>query len=315
MDDDLKHDPLTQYKDENLFDDEQTAIETDTFEVRSAEESAMNTDNDVAQEATEMTAITHEETVAEAQLEAEAAIIDDAVDRKHKNRESTSEKAKKASETRILKGESTTADPVSQKALDPLRLRGKKYRAKVGLVDKNRVYTLAEAMELVKETSTSTFDAAVEMHCKVKGDAVRGTVTLPSGSGKTKKVAIADDETLEKIAAGVYDFDVLLATPAQMPKLAKFAKALGPKGLMPSPKAGTVTDDLERVSAEIGGGRIEYRADKNSVVHVSIGRVSFAADKLAENFQAMENALSNAKLQSISVASTMGPGIRVALTK
>ena len=315
MDDDLKHDPLTQYKDENLFDAEQAAIETDTFEVRSAEESAMNTDNDVASEATEMTAVTHEETVAEERLEKEAAIVDDALDRKHKNRESTSEKAKKASTTRILKGESTTADPVSQKALYPLRLRGKKYRAVIGLVDANRVYGVLEAMELVKQTSTSTFDASVEMHCKVKGDAVRGTVTLPNGSGKTKKVGIANDETLEQIANGVYDFDVLLATPAQMPKLAKYAKALGPKGLMPSPKAGTVTDDLERVAAEIGGGRIEYRADKNGVVHANIGRVSFEAAKLEENFLALEAALSNAKLQSISVASTMGPGVKVALTK
>jgi large subunit ribosomal protein L1 len=311
MDDDLKHDPLDQNQDENVLMEEMIEQETGTAEVRAAEDSAMNSDNETAMEATEATSV---EGATSEELEAEMALVDDAVERKHKNRESTSEKAKKStrqstSEKAILSQEE------KKRQLDPLRLRGKKYRAVVAEIDKSKVYPIEEALELVKKTSTSTFDSAVEMHIKVKGEAVRGTVVLPSGSGKSKKVAVANDETIEAIAAGKLDFDVLLATPAQMPKLAKHAKLLGPKGLMPSPKAGTVTDDIEKATQEISGGRIEYRADKTGVVHVSIGRVSFTVEQLVLNFQAIEQALANNKMQSASLASTMGPGVKVALTK
>jgi large subunit ribosomal protein L1 len=149
----------------------------------------------------------------------------------------------------------------------------------------------------------------------VKGEAVRGTVVLPHGTGKTKKVAVADEETIEAIAAGKLDFDVLLATPAQMPKLAKYAKLLGPKGLMPSPKAGTVTDDIEKVKGEISGGRVEYRADKTGVIHLGIGRLSFTTAQLVENFQTIETALGNTKVVTVSLAPTMGPGLKVQFAK
>ncbi|HSI21045.1 MAG TPA: 50S ribosomal protein L1 [Verrucomicrobiae bacterium] len=181
--------------------------------------------------------------------------------------------------------------------------------------EKNKVYSLEEGVALVKELSFSKFDGAVEAHIKVKGDAVRGTVVLPHGTGKTKKVAVADDATIEAIAAGKLDFDVLLATPAQMPKLAKFAKVLGPKGLMPSPKAGTVTDDIEKVKNEISGGRVEYRADKTGVIHLSIGRLSFKDEQLVENFRTIEAALGSAKVVTVSLAPTMGPGIKVQFGK
>jgi large subunit ribosomal protein L1 len=222
-------------------------------------------------------------------------------------------KAKKAAADRVAHGK--TAEPLPTKVLDPLRLRGKKYKAVAGKVDKKKLYPIEEALSLVQEVSLSSFDGAVEVHIKVKGEGVRGTVVLPHGSGKTKKVAIADDDTIEAIAAGKLDFDVLLATPAQMPKLAKYAKVLGPKGLMPSPKAGTVTEDIEKVKEEIGGGRVEYRADKNGVIHLSIGRISFATEKLLENYRALETVLLSAKVQAISLAPTMGPGVRVQLAK
>jgi large subunit ribosomal protein L1 len=280
------HDPLEQNLDENTAVDLVTEMITDTGETRPAEESAMNTDTEIA-------------------LEATAAVAP------KKNRESTSEKAKKAAAARVEKG--LTAQPLSVKKRDPLAGRGKKYRALAGKVDATKLYPVQEALALVKDLSTSTFDGAVEVHMKVKGDAVRGTVVLPHGTGKTKKVAVADDDTIEAIAAGKLDFDVLLATPAQMPKLAKYAKLLGPKGLMPSPKAGTVTDDIEKVRSEIGGGRVEYRADKTGVIHLAIGRVSFSTEKLVENFQVFEAALAGSKLVSCSLAPTMGPGVRVQL--
>lgn len=282
------HDPLAQNLEENTAADMMLEHIVDADEVTPAEESAINTDTETALEATEKAA-------------------------PKKGRESTSEKAKKAAAARIAAGKS--AEPVATKQLDPLRLRGKKYRVVAGKVDKKKLYPVEEAIVLVKEVSTSSFDGALEAHIHVKGDAVRGTVTLPHGSGKTRKVAVADDETLEAIAAGKLNFDVLLATPAQMPKLAKFAKVLGPKGLMPSPKAGTVTDDIEKVRDEIGGGRVEYRADKTGVIHLSIGRLSFTNEQLLENFRALEHALTSAKVLGISLAPTMGPGVKVELSK
>ncbi|MBU6389531.1 hypothetical protein KGQ71_03375, partial [Patescibacteria group bacterium] len=257
-DDTQLHDPLDQNADEqNDLITEEIEKTTDTAEVEPAEEAAVNIDTEVAEEATAQTAVSDTDEV-DPELEKEADLVDKAVERKHKTRESTSEKAKRAALERTKKGQS--AEPVSAQVLDPLRLRGKKYRAKVALVDKNKAYAIEEAVTLVQQLSFSTFDGAVEAHFKVKADTARGTVTLPHGTGKTRKVAVADDETIEAIANGKLDFDVLLATPAQMPKLAKYAKLLGPKGLMPSPKAGTVTDDIEKVSSEISGGRIEYRA-------------------------------------------------------
>jgi large subunit ribosomal protein L1 len=309
-DEDNKHDPMDQNLDENDATNEMTEEITGTEEVRDAEDSALNTDNDTAMEASESSAPDMDPAV-----EAEFNEAEEAFEKKHKNRESTSEKAKKAAAERVLKGESQTGAPVSVKKLDPLRLRGKKYRASFALIEKDRQYSLEEAIELVKKTAYASFDGAVELHAKVKGDSVRGTLSLPGGTGKSRKVAVADEETIEAIAAGKLDFDVLLATPAQMPKLAKFAKVLGPKGLMPSPKAGTVTEDIEKVKAEIGGGRVEYRADKTGVVHLSIGRVSFATEKLVENFKAIEQALFQAKIVSASLSSTMGPGVKVVIAK
>lgn len=291
------HDPLDQNLEENTAEAMIAEAIADADEVAPAEESAMNIDNETALEADAAMAPKEAEEVEEAP--------------KKKGRESTSEKAKKAAAARVAKGQS--AAPVSSKALDPLRLRGKKYKAVASKVDKNTSYPLEEAIELVKILSTSSFVGALEAHIKIKGEGVRGVVTLPSGTGKTKKVAVADDATLEKLAAGKIDFDVLLATPAQMPKLAKFAKVLGPKGLMPSPKAGTVTEDIEKVTAEISGGRVEYRADKTGVIHLSIGRLSFTTEQLAENYQALMQALASTKVLTVSLAPTMGPGIKVQL--
>lgn len=299
------HDALGQNLEENEAAAEILEEIVGDDEVQSAEEAAINIDTEVAQEATNKT----QETAEEEALEAELAAIEP--EKKHKNRESTSEKAKKAATKRVEKG--LSAQPSKQ--LDPLRLRGKKYREVVKLIEAGKEYAIEEAVELVKKTSITKFDAAIELHAKVKGESVRGTIVLPGGTGKTKKVAVADDDTIEKIAAGKLDFDVLLATPAQMPKLAKHAKVLGPKGLMPSPKAGTVTEDIEKVREEISGGRIEYRADKNGVIHMSIGRVSFKSEKLVENFKTMEPLLLAAKVSSISLASTMGPGVKVIITK
>lgn len=264
------------------------------------------------EETKEEVAETEEVKVAEEKA-TEEVVAEEGADQKHKNRESTSEKAKKSMATRGEKG--LTKEGKVERVLDPLRKRGKKYREVFAKIDRSKTYSIEEAVALVKETSTSKFDSAIELHVKVKADGARGNIILPNGNGKTKKVAVADDATIEQISLGKIDFDVLLATPAQMPKLAKFAKVLGPKGLMPSPKAGTVTDDVEKAIQEISGGRIEYRADKNKVVHLSIGKASFNDEKIVENYRAIEAILIGYKIATISLASTMGPSVRVALTK
>lgn len=298
-DDELKaHDPLLDQEDENALEDIEVEQVTQTGEVLSPEEAAMHTDTETALEAD----LDNEPTIEEEKKQ-------DA-DRKHKNRESTSEKAKKSTKQSTSE-KAKLAEEEHKKQFDPLRLRGKKYRTKASELDRNISYPLAEAIELVKKASYSKFDGAVEMHIKIKGEGTRGTVVLPHGNGKSRKVAVATDEVLEEIAAGKMNFDVLLATPAQMPKLAKFAKVLGPKGLMPSPKAGTVTEDIDKVKDEISGGRVEYRADKNGVVHLSVGKISFKNEQLEENIKAIQQVLISAKILGISLAPTMGPGVRV----
>jgi large subunit ribosomal protein L1 len=315
MADPTLHDPTDTYVDENDVQREEFEAGAEIQEMAAPEERAMEVGNDTAREATANTSETDAEELVEEEAKAlDQEMVAEEVATKHKNRESTAEKAKRSTRQSTAEKAKVSED-ARKKALDPLRLRGKRYRDAVAKIDRLKVYSIEEAIAAVKETNLARFDAAIELHVKVKNDAVRGVVVLPHGSGKTRNVVLATDDVLEEIAAGKMNFEVLIATPAMMPKLAKFAKVLGPKGLMPSPKAGTVTDNPEAVMAEISGGRIEYRADKGNVVHLSIGRVSFTDLQLLENFRVLEAALAAAKMQSVSLASTMGPGVRVAVSK
>jgi len=208
-------------------------------------------------------------------------------------------------------------------------------------VDKNKVYSLKEASTLVKEINTTKFDSSVDLHVRLGVDPkkadqqVRGTVTLPHGTGKTKKVLVlctpdkeaaakeagADyvglDEYITKIEGGWTDIDVIIATPQVMPKIGKLGKVLGPRNLMPNPKTGTVTVDVAAAVNEVKGGKIAFKVDKAGIVHASIGRVSFSADKIAENSAELVNALIKIKpsaakgtyVKGVSMASTMSPGI------
>ncbi|HPF43529.1 MAG TPA: 50S ribosomal protein L1 [Syntrophomonadaceae bacterium] len=221
--------------------------------------------------------------------------------------------------------------------------RSKAYKGAATRIDRTKLYDPAEALSLIKEISTAKFDETVEVHVKLGVDPrhadqqVRGTVSLPHGTGKTRKVLVfakgekvkeaeaagADivggEELVEKIQGGWFDFDIAVATPDMMGVVGKLGKILGPRGLMPNPKAGTVTFDIERTINELKAGRIEYRVDKNSIVHAPIGRVSFDIEKLQENLNAFAGALIKAKpaaakgtyMRSVSVCSTMSPGIRI----
>jgi len=220
---------------------------------------------------------------------------------------------------------------------------GKKYEDALKLIDKNKLYDAADAIDLVKKTSTAKFDETIEVHVRLGVDPrhadqqVRGTVVLPHGTGKTRRVLVfakgekakeaeaagADfvgaEELAAKIEGGWLDFDVAIATPDMMGVVGKLGRILGPRGLMPNPKVGTVTFELAQAIKEVKAGKIEFRVDKTSIVHVPVGKASFDAAKLLENFQTFMEALIKAKpaaakgqyLKSVTIASTMGPGIKV----
>lgn len=222
--------------------------------------------------------------------------------------------------------------------------RGKKYQESAKLVDRTKLYDYKEAIEVLQQTAKAKFDESVEVHVKLGVDPrhadqqVRGVVVLPHGTGKTLKVLVfaKGDKAKEAEAAGAdfvgaeelvtkiqsenwFDYDVVVATPDMMGVVGRLGKVLGPKGLMPNPKSGTVTFDVEKAIKEIKAGKVEYRLDKTAIIHVSIGKVSFGTEKIADNFKTLMEAIIKAKpaaakgtyLKSVVISSTMGPGIKV----
>ena len=222
--------------------------------------------------------------------------------------------------------------------------RGKNYKAAVASYDKAALHEVPEAMKIAVETSKAKFDETIEVHIRLGVDGrhadqqVRGAIVLPHGTGKTKKVLVfakgpkaaeaeaagADYVGAEELAQKIqtenwFDFDVVVATPDMMGVVGRLGKVLGPKGLMPNPKSGTVTMDVEKALAEIKAGKVEYRLDKTNIIHTPIGKASFGPEKLTENFNALLEAVVKAKpaaakgqyLKSVTVAATMGPGVKV----
>lgn len=221
--------------------------------------------------------------------------------------------------------------------------KGKKYIEALKLVDRSKAYGIDEAIELVKKTDFAKFDATVEVAFRLGVDPkkadqqIRGAVVLPNGTGKTQRVLVfakgekakeaeaagadyvGDAEFINKINQGWFDFDVVVATPDMMGEVGKLGRTLGPKGLMPNPKTGTVTFDVEKAVNEIKAGKVEYRLDKAGIIHVPIGKVSFEDAKLQENFATIFDTVLKAKpsaakgtyMKSVTITSTMGPGIKI----
>lgn len=221
--------------------------------------------------------------------------------------------------------------------------RGKKYVEAAKLVDRTKAYSVAEAIELVKKTNTAKFDATVEVAFRLGVDPkkadqqIRGAVVLPNGTGKTQRVLVfakgekakeaeaagadyvGDSEFINKINQGWFEFDVIVATPDMMGEVGKLGRVLGPKGLMPNPKTGTVTFDVTKAINEIKAGKVEYRVDKSSNIHVPIGKISFDDQKLIENFTTIYETMLKVKpsaakgtyMKNVAVSSTMGPGVKV----
>lgn len=200
------------------------------------------------------------------------------------------------------------------------KTRSERYRKALGMIDPKKLYPVNDAVALVKQTSYTKFDGTVEIHVllnvdtKEKTKVIRGEVSLPHGSGKERRVVIATDEVLADLDNGKINFDVLVAEPSMMPKLAKYAKMLGPKGLMPNPKAGTVTPDPEKKVKELAGGKMNYKSEPdNPLVHLAVGKVSFEETKLSENILAVLSSFGTGKVRKASLAATMGPGIKLAV--
>lgn len=194
--------------------------------------------------------------------------------------------------------------------------RSKRYLlAKKSIEDK--IYSLEEGIDLAKKSANVKFDPAIEIHIRIeksKGkieSVLRGVLTLPAGAAKTCRVLVLDEPAIEKIEKGFLDFDIALATPAMMPKAAKLAKILGPKGKMPTPKTGTVTEDVEKAKKEFAGGKIEYRSDSQNIVHLAVGRVSWPKDRVIANAEALLAVLPKNRIKSIFVNATMGPGVMI----
>ncbi len=247
-------------------------------------------------------------------------------------------KAERKAEEAIVKPKGAT--PITRSRLER---RGKKYQEMAKLVEKGKVYNLKDAINLAIKSNPAKFDASVEIHARLGVDPrqadqnIRTTIVLPNGNGKEVRVAVfapldvckaakaagadiaEDEEFLKQLDKGTINFDVLISTPQYMPKLGKYARLLGPKGLMPNPKAGTVTMDVEKAVKESKAGKVEYRVDKQSIVHIGVGKVSFGADKLIENANTFFDSLKAQKpaslkgtyVKSVFVTTTMGPSIAV----
>ncbi len=224
---------------------------------------------------------------------------------------------------------------------------GKKLQEAAKLIDRSKLYEAKEAIELAKKASTVNFDATIEVAFRLGIDTrkndqqIRGAVVLPNGTGKTQSVLVfakgeklkeaeaagadfvGDAEYIQKIQQGWFDFDVIVATPDMMGEVGKLGRVLGPKGLMPNPKTGTVTFDVTKAVQEIKAGKVEYRADKTGIIHAPIGKVSFDDSKLAENLEAIYDVVQKAKpssakgtyIKSLNVTTTMGPAVKVDPTK
>lgn len=249
-------------------------------------------------------------------------------------------KAERAASDAAAANKPKGAAPVTRPRIER---RGKKYQEVAKLVEKGKSYSLKDAMELAIKTNFTKFDASVEIHARLGVDPrqadqnIRTTMVLPNGNGKEVRVAVfapidvcktakaagadiaEDEEFLKQLDKGVINFDVLISTPQYMPKLGKYARLLGPKGLMPNPKAGTVTMDVEKAVKEAKAGKVEYRVDKQAIVHIGIGKVSFGADKLIENANAFFDSLKAQKpaslkgsyVKSVFITTTMGPSIAI----
>ncbi len=253
-----------------------------------------------------------ERIVAVGPTEEELAKIDVSEDKKT----ATTEAQKEAETQKFGVSGKFSASAVARKTskVKPKRIRSKNYQTVAKMVDRTKAYPLKDALDLLSKIHLSRFDETVELHINATQPKISVVTTLPHGTGKKLRVAIADEKLIENVAKGKIDFDVLLAAPTIMPKLARVAKFLGPKGLMPNPKSGTISNNPEELAKKYEGGQMTIKTEsKAPVIHISVGKLSFREKKLAENIQAIFTAVKPENIKNATLKSTMSPGIRVKL--
>ncbi len=239
--------------------------------------------------------ITEEEVAAE--LEGKTA-ASPGTDSSAEQTETTEDKAKEARGNKARKAEA--------------RIRSRRHTANSSVVAKKTNYPVKNGIELLRKFKKSNFDETVELHINTKEKGISGQVALPHGTGKKIRIKVADDALIAQVEQGKIDFDVLVATPDMMPKLAKVAKILGPRGLMPNPKAGTISDKPQEVIERLSAGQVSYKTESAApIIHMSVGKLSFEDDKLSENIQSVLSSIGTAKISSVTLKSTMSPAIRL----
>ena len=260
-----------------------------------------------------------EKNIKETETVEEKELLKEAEEREKKRKaEEEKEKVEAKEEEKEEKAEKLKEKRASKVTVRVKPRHGKKYRELASLIEKGKDYPIAEALDLTLKTSPAKFDATVEFHACInaKEKNIRGMVVMPGGLVKEKKIRTVNEANAEEliadIKAGKLDFDILIADLKVMPKIAVLAKTLGPKGLMPSPKAGTAVEDVEKAAEELKGGKIEYRADKNNIVHMALGKISFGEEKIKQNYDAILGVLPFKKIETIYLTTTMGPSIKVA---
>lgn len=221
----------------------------------------------------------------------------------------------------------TTNDTVEEQAEKPVKKAkkekfakaarttdSKRHKENLTFVSKTQAYTLDQALEALKKFKSAKFDETVELHINTREKGISGQVVLPHGTGKTLVIKIADDAILAEVAKGKINFDVLVATPQMMPQLARVAKILGPRGLMPNPKNGTISENPEEAVKKLSGGQISYKTESDApIIHAIVGKVSFEDNKLKENVKTFLSSVGNEKITSVTLKSTMSPGLRLSL--
>jgi large subunit ribosomal protein L1 len=224
-----------------------------------------------------------------------------------------SEEELEALEVQEIKAEGAPKEEVKKKKVKEQKaFHSEKYAKLLGEVDRTKNYALAEALELLQKLQRKSFDETVELHINTISSGISGNVTLPHGTGKVTRVAIADDKLIAEVEKGVINFDVLVAEPAMMPKLAKVAKVLGPRGLMPNPKNGTITLKPEEVAKKYEGGQINFKTEvKAPIIHLTVGKISFGPAKLSENIEALITAIKKTNIVNVTLKSTMSPGLKI----
>jgi large subunit ribosomal protein L1 len=209
-------------------------------------------------------------------------------------------------------GETPKAEVKIKKETEQVAFHSKKYQTLSDQYDKTKVYSLKDALETLVKLQRKSFDETVELHLNTTSTGISGQITLPHGTGKVTRVAIATDALIAEIEKGIINFDVLVAEPIMMVKLAKVAKVLGPRGLMPNPKNGTITPKPEEVAKKYAGGQINFKTEaKAPIIHLTVGKISFGPEKLTENIEALIAAIKKANIVNATLKSTMSPGLKI----